>query len=71
MLNVLGISKIEELEIIFNSLIDVKLDITAEEIKEYSINFYANKNKLKNHTEEVSLEDIIGIYSKSLINELS
>lgn len=67
MLNILGFNHLEELEAIFNSLIDVKVDITKEEINDYSKRFYSNKEKLKNHTEEVSLEDIIGIYSKSLL----
>ena len=67
MLNILGLSHFRELEIIFNSLMDVKLDITADEIHEYSKGFISNKNKLKNHTEEVGLEDIIEIYSKSLL----
>lgn len=67
MLNILGLSHLGGLETIFNSLIDVKLDITAEEIHEYSKAFVSNKDKLKNHTEEVGLEDIVGIYSKSLL----
>lgn len=67
MLNILGLSDLEELEVIFKSLIDVKLDITIEEIHEYSKNFIANKSKLKNHIEEVGFEDIINIYTKSLL----
>ena len=67
MLNILGFSNLGELEAVFDRLIDVEIDITEEEINEYSTEFYANKGKLKNHLEEVSLEDIIRIYSKSLI----
>ncbi|HHT57460.1 iron-containing alcohol dehydrogenase family protein [Herbinix luporum] len=67
MLNILGFSNLEELESIFNRLIDVKIEITEDEINEYSKNFFANKKKLENHTEEVSLEDIINIYRKSLL----
>jgi len=69
MLNLLGFNTIEEMEDVFNSLIDIKIDITEEEIKEYSKQFISNKNKLKNHPEEVNLEDIIRIYSKSLLNK--
>ncbi len=67
MLNILGLNHLGELETIFKSLIDVKLDITTEEIHEYSRDFISNKKKLKNHTEEVDLEDIVDIYSKSLL----
>lgn len=67
MLNILGLSNLGELEAIFNSLVNVKIDITVEEIHKYSKEFVSNKAKLKNHTEEVSLEDIEKIYIKSLL----
>lgn len=67
MLSILGFNDLGELEAVFDRLIDVKVDITAEEINEYSNIFISNDSKLKNHTEEVSLEDIIHIYSKSLL----
>lgn len=67
MLNILGLTYLEELEAIFKSLIDVKINITVEEISEYSEGFISNKDKLKNHTEEVGLEEIVRIYSKSLL----
>lgn len=67
MLKILEMESLEELEVVFNQLVDVKLDISKEEIESYSRDFIANKAKLKNHTEEVSLEDIIRIYSKSLL----
>lgn len=67
MLNILGLSHLGELETIFNDLIDVKLDIKAEEINEYARSLFVNKDKLKNHPEAVGLEDIIRIYSKSLL----
>ncbi len=69
MLNFLGFCYLDELESLFKSIIDIKVEITLEEIREYSKNFISNKNKLKNHTEEVGLEDIIRIYSKSLIKD--
>lgn len=67
MLNILGFTQLEELETIFKGLMDVKIDITVEEINAYSKHFISNKDKLKNHTEEVGLEDIVRIYSKSLL----
>ncbi len=68
MLNILGFSNFGKIEIpIFNRLIDVKIEITEDEINEYSKNFFASKKKLENHTEEVSLEEIINIYRESLL----
>lgn len=69
MFTLLGFSHLEELESVFKSLIDIEIDITIEEIREYSKNLFAYKNKLKNHTEEVNLEDIINIYRKSLLKD--
>ncbi|NLI59805.1 MAG: iron-containing alcohol dehydrogenase [Clostridiales bacterium] len=67
MLSMLGLGHLGELDTILKCLIDVEIDITIEEINEYSKNFISNKDKLKNHTEEVSLGDIVAIYSKSLL----
>ncbi|NLT96306.1 MAG: iron-containing alcohol dehydrogenase [Clostridia bacterium] len=69
MLNILGLSHLGELEAIFSRLIDIKIDITPEEINEYANSIYGNKKKLRNHPEEVSLEDIVRIYSKSLLTD--
>jgi len=67
MLNLLGLNTLDQLEDIFNKLFDVNIEITEEEIIEYSTNFASNKNKLKNHTEQVDLDGIIEIYRKSLL----
>ncbi len=67
MLDILGFSHLGELEEILNKLIDVKIDINEKEINEYSNSFFNNKAKLKNHPEEVGLEDIVGIYRNSLL----
>ncbi|NLU52706.1 MAG: iron-containing alcohol dehydrogenase [Clostridiaceae bacterium] len=69
MLNLLGVSDLGELETIFNSLIDVRLYITEEEINEYSRSFISNKAKLKNHPEEVAFDDIVRIYKNSLLKD--
>lgn len=65
MLSILGLANLEELEIIFNKLIDVKIHISPEEIRTYADEFFSNKAKLKNHIEEIGLEDIVNIYSSS------
>ncbi|NLL19359.1 MAG: iron-containing alcohol dehydrogenase [Clostridia bacterium] len=67
MLNILGFSHLGELETVLNRLVGVKIDINPEEIKEYANSFVMNKDKLINHPEEVGLEDIVRIYSKSLL----
>lgn len=69
MLRILGYDTLEELEDVFNQLIDIKVDITEEEIIDYSEQFISNKGKLKNHPEEVTFKDIVRIYSKSLLNK--
>ncbi len=67
MLKILQLNNLEELEAIFNKLVNVNIQITEEEIMEYSKSFISNKAKLKNHTEELDLEDIVRIYTKSLL----
>lgn len=67
MLGILGFNHLGELEEIINKLIDVKIDINEKEINEYSNSFFNNKDKLKNHPEEVRLEDIVRIYRNSLL----
>ena len=66
MLKILQLNNLEELEAIFEKLLNIKVQITVEEIMGYSKSFISNKAKLKNHTEEVTLEDIVQIYSRSL-----
>lgn len=67
MLSLLGLNSLDELDVIFKKIMEIDIEITKEEIEEYSKDFFANKGKLKNHTEEVELEDIIRIYSDSLL----
>nr|WP_312290525.1 iron-containing alcohol dehydrogenase family protein [Clostridium chromiireducens] len=67
MLNILKLNSLEELEEIFKKLLNINIQVTEEEIIEYSKALVSNKAKLKNHPEEVSLDDIVEIYSKSLL----
>lgn len=66
-LAILGLNTLDELDKIFKKLFSVNIEITKEEILEYSQAFVSNKNKLKNHPENVELDTIIQIYSKSLL----
>lgn len=66
MLNILGIGDLEDLKGIFNSLFQVDIKLSSQEITEYASNFVQNKSKLKNHPEEVSIEVIKDIYRNSL-----
>ncbi|RII33521.1 iron-containing alcohol dehydrogenase [Clostridium chromiireducens] len=67
MLNILKLNSLEELDEIFKKLLNINIQVTEEEIIEYSKALVSNKAKLKNHPEEVSLDDIVEIYSKSLL----
>ncbi len=69
MLGFLGLGSIDELEAILNKLIDVKIDITDDEINEFSMSFAGNKDKLKNHPEKVEFDDIVRIYRNSLVKQ--
>lgn len=67
MLKILDLNSINELENIFHTLFNVDIEITEEEIMEYSKALISNKAKLKNHPEDIELDDLIQIYSKSLL----
>ncbi len=65
-LKLLGLSDISELEDIFKHLFTININITDEEIFAYAEAFMDQKDKLKNHTEPVTMQDIIDIYTVSL-----
>lgn len=67
MLKVLQLNSLEELESIFKKLVNVNVEVTVKEIIEYSKSLVSNNTKLKNHPEQVNLENIIQIYIKSLL----
>lgn len=67
MLHIMGLNSIDDLGAILNQLIELKVDITEEEIAEYAAVFVSDKNRLKNHPEEIGIEEIIDIYKKSLL----
>jgi alcohol dehydrogenase len=67
MLKILKLNTLEELKEIFDKLVKVDIQISEEEIIEYSKTFISNKAKLKNHSEDIVLKDIVRIYTKSLI----
>jgi alcohol dehydrogenase class IV len=67
MLSILKLESLHKLEEIFKTLFTVDMDITEEEIKEYSEVFSANRAKLKNHPEDLQLKDIERIYRRSLL----
>ncbi|GAB6167849.1 iron-containing alcohol dehydrogenase family protein [Clostridium carnis] len=63
----MGLSSHKELEEILEKLIKVEINITKNEIEEYSKAMIENKAKLKNHTEAITYEEIYNIYFNSLI----
>ena len=67
MLDLCNLSSLDELAQLFDNLFDLNINISQEEIRAYSELFMSQKDKLKNHTEEISLDDVIKIYSNSLL----
>lgn len=65
-LNLLGFDNLSELGNYMTEILGT-INLTEEEISEYSKSMFNNKNKLKNHPEEVSLEDIYNMYSNSVL----
>ncbi len=66
-LELIGLSSIEEMGRIFHNLIDYEVEVTEEELRDYAKAMASNPSKLKNHPESISLEDIFNIYYKSLV----
>ncbi len=67
MLKCLKLDSLMDLEQYLKKLVNINIDITEEEILDYSNKLFSNKDKLKNHPENVELTDIVKIYSKSLL----
>ena len=67
MLNLLGYQTLSELEDVFKVLMPDVVQISEEEIKEFSEAIMSNQAKIKNHPETVTLDQIITIYKKSLL----
>lgn len=61
----LGLDSYEQLEDILGKLTKVDLCLTKDELKEYTDGIWNNKAKLKNHTEDISYEEIYNIYKRS------
>jgi alcohol dehydrogenase class IV len=68
MLKLLKLNSLDKLEEVFRALFTVNIDISEDDIIEYSNAFSSNRAKLKNHPEEVGVEDILRIYRKSLLD---
>lgn len=67
MLSILNLEDLGKLQDIFTELFTVNIDITEEEINEYAAALSSNKGKLKNHPEEIGIQEIKNIYLKSLL----
>ncbi|MBP1889412.1 alcohol dehydrogenase [Clostridium moniliforme] len=66
-INILGFSSLKDLKKAINRLIENNISITEEEAKEYTEEIWSNKEKLKNHPEDISYNDLYNIYYKSLV----
>ena len=67
-LNLIGLSTIEELGEFMSALIKVNFEITDKEIEEYTNTIANDKGKLKNHPETIAKDELYIIYKESLIN---
>lgn len=67
-LKIMNLESIENLKEILKTLLKVKIDISENEICKYSKAMAENKEKLKNHPEQINYEDIYKIYYNSLID---
>lgn len=67
MLGLLGLETLEELEELFANLIKIEMDISLDELKEYTKDFYSNREKLRNFPQNISIEGILEIYKDSLL----
>lgn len=65
--NILGFSSLKDLKKVINKLSQTNLSITEEEAKKYTDEIWNNKEKLKNHPEDISYDKLYNIYYKSLV----
>ncbi|MGL4848231.1 MAG: iron-containing alcohol dehydrogenase family protein [Clostridium sp.] len=63
----MGMGSLDELCDFIEEMMNIELEITKEEIEEYTSSFMGNKDKLKNHPEEISYEEVYNLYFKSLM----
>ncbi|MDQ0149577.1 iron-containing alcohol dehydrogenase family protein [Eubacterium multiforme] len=66
-INILGFSSLKDLKKVINRLSENNISITEKEAKEYTEEIWNNKDKLKNHPEDISYDDLYNIYYKSLV----
>lgn len=63
----LGLKSHEEFEKIIDILASVDIEVTDEELKQWSKDFIGNTAKVKNHPESITEEEIYNIYKNSLV----
>lgn len=66
--SILGFTSLKDLKKFINSLLEININVTKEEIKKYTDEVFKNKEKLKNHIEDLNYDDLYNIYYKSLID---
>ena len=67
--NILGFTSLKDLKKFISKLIEIDINVTKEEIKSYTDEVFNNKDKLKNHIENITYDDLYNIYYKSLIEK--
>lgn len=68
-INILGFSSLKDLEKVINRLSQIDFSITKEEVKMYTDEVWKDKEKLRNHPEDISYDELYNIYYRSLVNK--
>lgn len=66
-LRLMNLQSLDELQHILSLLLKLNIEITEEDIIDYTKSMVENKAKLKNHPENIEFEDIFNIYKNSLL----
>lgn len=69
MLGYMKVNSLEELNQILKPFLNISISVNKEEIKMYAKEFYEKEQKRKNHPEDISFEQIVTIYERSLFVE--
>ncbi len=67
LLSLIGVTSIDQLSTIFHQILEFKVILTDEEIKRYVDGILSNEEKLKNHPEKVTREELTMIYKTMIV----
>ena len=62
-----GFKSIEEFGVFIDSLLELRVKVTEEELEEYATEFSAQKHRFKRHPEPAGKAEVLQIYRNSLL----